>query len=152
MNDETLPLRGPPPPPGRELVRVPRNPRVRRRLFTDEEDAAVLEPLRDIVRRRDGPDPVDPRFENASPGWKKVPPSQILDDACPICLDPLDQGIDSVVALQPCKHQFHRGCLRGVAKRGECPMCRQEAAFQRRTALMRRARTRLGRISTANAS
>uniref|UniRef100_A0A7S2P053 RING-type domain-containing protein n=1 Tax=Zooxanthella nutricula TaxID=1333877 RepID=A0A7S2P053_9DINO len=46
-------------------------------------------------------------------------------DECPICFEDLDNL--SVVARTPCGHVFHEDCVRRwLAKRGTCPLCREQ--------------------------
>jgi hypothetical protein len=45
------------------------------------------------------------------------------DIECPICVEPM---IENVVTLFPCRHRFHRACIRPAltSNEGKCPVCR----------------------------
>lgn len=66
-----------------------------------------------------------------SENWVKK--SQVKDDKCVLCLEPLSKpGIEYIVYQFPCGHQYHVSCLYNVCRHSlitrdfRCPICRTE--------------------------
>ena len=66
-------------------------------------------------------------------GENWVKKSQVKDDVCVLCLEPLSKpGIEYIVYQFPCGHQYHVSCLYNVCRNSlitrdfRCPICRTE--------------------------